>query len=87
MLSTILTAIATLLGKMVLSYLDTKQAATSASNEAVSDAASQTSQDTATIADAQATNNAVDRGGAADVAARLRKHLSEQSSGDGTKPS
>jgi hypothetical protein len=78
MLEGILVTLMTMLGKMVLAYFDQKQAKSSADNEAVSNAASQTAQDTSEIADAQATNNAVDRGTAADVAARLREHLAKQ---------
>lgn len=81
MLETILLTVFTYLGKLALSYFDSRQASADAGEKAVSDAANQTAQDTAEIADAQAQNNAIDRGGASDVAARLRKHLGQSGSG------
>lgn len=52
-----------------------QQSSQDSKDAAVNGAAANTNQDTAVIADAQASNNATDRGTASDVAARLRERL------------
>ncbi|MGO4337891.1 hypothetical protein AB4037_23525 [Labrys sp. KB_33_2] len=65
----------------LLAWRDKAKADQDADTAAVEKAANDTLQDTADIADAQAENNARDRGGAADVARRVRDRLAKSKAG------
>lgn len=65
----------------LLAWRDKAKADKDAQTVAVETAANDTLQDTAETADAQAENNARDRGSAADVARRVRDRLAKSKAG------
>ena len=82
-LSALFSSVLAALGNMLLSAWKDDRADQDIKQGAVDKAAADTAQDIAETADAQAANNALDRGGARDVAARLRKRLGDQTGGEG----
>lgn len=70
-------------GSVVTGWLQTGRTAADERQLGAATASSATLQDVAEIADAQAKNNAMDRGGAGDVARRLHHDLEPESAGDG----
>lgn len=83
--SALFTSFLAALGNLLLAAWKDDRADQDIKQGAVDKAAADTAQDIAETADAQAANNLSDRGGARDVAARLRQRLGDQAGrqGDG----
>ena len=79
----LLAAILAAIGKSVVDIAEQDKANERTAEGAVAKAEVTTQGDIAETADAQAANNAVDRGGARDVAARLRERLAHRAGPDG----